>query len=222
MDRSLTISLGGQEYEIHRARLGKYLLLQEAAAEMRKAGEAAAKGGGGKAVAKAITAYFDVCLPDLTQAQLSTCSWVDIFSVMLEIIALNEIEVDFAIIKFPETSSGLPVPWGYPERMRHYWIHILAYAYKWSKKEIENIWPEEAYAYLQEITAQDQHEKEFVHSLSEVAYQYDQATKRSKYKPLARPAWMVLRDPKSIITRLPKMLMPMGEVVYPEGEEILH
>ncbi len=221
MDRSVTISLGGQEYEIFRARLGKYLLLQEAAANLNEAGKAAAKGGGGRAIIEAILASFNVYIPDLTRGQLSTCSWIEIVSAMLDISILNRIDVDFAILKFSGEDKGLPSPWEYPERMRHYWIHLLAYAYGWSKEDIENIWPEEAYAYLQEIMATEQHEREFVHSLSDIAYSYDQATKKSRYKPLARPAWMVMRDPKSVITRLPRLLMPVGDVQYPEGEEML-
>jgi hypothetical protein len=142
---------------------------------------------------------------------------------MLEISILNRIDVDFAILKFSDRNKdSLPEPWEYPERMRHYWIHLLAYAYGWSKEEIENIWPEEAYAYLQEIMATEQHEREFVHSLSEVAYSYDQATKRSTYKPIPKPSWMVMRDPKSVIVKLPRLLMPVGYVEYPEGEEMLH
>lgn len=222
MNQNVTISLGGQEYEIFRARLGKYLLLQEAVASLREAGEAAAKGGGSRPIIEALSAYLNVYVPNLTRAQLSTYSWVEIFSAMAKIAALNEIGVDFAILKFSDDGDGLPVPWDYPERMRHYWIHLLAYAYKWSKKEVENIWPEEAYAYLQEIIAHEQHEREFIHSLSELAYQYDQATKKARYQPLPRPAWMILRDPKSVITKLPKALMPVGNVEYPEGEEMLH
>jgi hypothetical protein len=218
VDRSVTISLGGQEYEIFRARLGKYLLIQEAAANLQKAGEAAAEGGGGKAIILALLAYLDVYIPDLTQAQLSTYSWIEIFSAMAEISLLNNIEIDFAILKY-QTDSGLPAPWEYPERMRHSWIHILAYAYKWSKEQIENIWPEEAFAYLQEIIAHEQQDREFVHSLSEIAYQYDSGSKKSRYKPLQRPAWMVVRDPKSMIVKLPLALVPVGEIVYPKGHD---
>ena len=224
MDRNVTISLGGQEYDVPQARLGKYLLLQEAAASLQKAGEAAAKGGGSEPVAAALTAYFNAYIPDLTQAQLSTYSWIEIFTVMAEISLINNIEIDFAILKY-QTDSGLPAPWEYPERMRHYWVHVLAFAYKWSKEQIENIWPEEAFAYLQEIVAQDQQEREFVHSLSEVAYQYDSGTKKSRYKPLIRPAWMVMRDPSTMIMKIPTVLVPQGKIVYPEGDpvqEILH
>ncbi len=218
MDRSVIFSLGGQEYEIFRARLGKYLLLQEAAANLTKAGKAASQGGGGKAVIRGLLAYFNVFIPELTENQIVNCSWIEIFSAMGEIAILNDIEIDFAILKY-KTEGGLPAPWEYPERMRHFWIHILAYAYKWSKEQIENIWPEEAFAYLQEIVAHEQQEREFAHSLSEVAYQYDSGTKKSRYKPLQRPPWMILRDPKSMIVKLPLALVPVGEIVYPKGHD---
>ena len=218
MDRSVIVSLGGQEYEISRARLGKYLLLQEAAGNLTKAGEAAAQGGGGKAVIKGFLAYFNVNIPELTEQQITTSSWMEIFTAMGEIAILNNFEIDFAIIKF-QSRGGLPAPWEYPERMRHFWIHFLAYAYKWSKEEIENIWPEEAFAYLQEIMAHEQSEREFAHSLSEIAYQYDSGSKKSRYKPLQRPAWMIARDPKTLIVKLPKELVPVGHIVYPKGHD---
>ncbi len=220
MDRNVTISLGGQDYEIHRARLGKYLLLQEALAAIKAAGEAAAKGGGGKAVIEGLTAYFGVYIPDLTRQQVASYSWVEIFSALIDVSILNRLDFEFAVLKPLGGKKGdLPEPWEYPQRMRYHWIHLLANRYHWTREEIENIWPDDAYAYLQEIIASDQYEKEFAHSLSDVAYSYDQATKKSKYQPLARPPWMILRDPKQVITRLPRMLMPIGLVEYPEGEE---
>ncbi len=223
MDRSVSISLGGHEYEIHRVRLGKYLLLQEASLEMRKAGKLAAKGGGAKAIINALADYLGVGIPDITPQKLATYSWLEIISAFSEISLLNKIDLDLAILKTTDKEgSGLPEPWEYSERIRYYWIHIFASTYNWSREEIENLWPEDAYAFLQEIIADDQQQKEFMHSLSEVAYHYDQATKKSKYKPLARPSWMIMRDPKSVITRLPALLMPVGDVQYPKGQEELH
>ena len=217
MDHSVTVSLDGQEYEIHRARLGQYLRIQEASAGLLRASSE----GDHRSIVDAIFAFFQVSIPDLTMEQFLENDWMQIAIAYAEIQNLNAPAFDLAIFKYSD-EGGLPVPWEYPERIRFFWIHSLAKVYHWTREAIEHLWPEEASAFLQEIVADEQYEHEFIYSLSEVAYHYDQATKKSKFKPLQRPAWMVLRDPKSLITRMPVALMPVGEVVYPEDDEVVH
>ncbi|KKL45509.1 hypothetical protein LCGC14_2354950, partial [marine sediment metagenome] len=133
----------------------------------------------------------------------------------------------FSIIRFAQ-DGGKPVPWDHSERSIIMWIHLIASCYSWSKEDIENLWPEEATAFVQEIIADEQHEREFVHSLSKVAYEYQKSSGKSRYKPLSQPAWMRFRQPiqkKHLITKVPKGLLPVGNVIYPEGtrdEEKLH
>ncbi len=216
MDRSVTVSLGGQEFEVHRARLGQYLRIQEAVSRLHDASTE----GDNRSIVDALLAFFQVTIPDLTRDQLVENNWIVIATAFASIQALNALDINFALFKFAD-ESGLPVPWEYPERMRYYWVHLIASAYHWHIERIEDLWPEDAIAFLQEIIAQEQYEREFVHSLSEVAYQFDQASKKSRYKPLLRPAWMIARDPKQLITKLPRALMPVGNVVLPE-DEVVH
>ena len=131
---------------------------------------------------------------------------------------MNLIDGEFAIMKYAR-SDQLPVPWNHPERLRISWIHILAQAYNWSKADIENLWTEEAIGFIQEIEADDQTQKEFLHSLSEVAYPYNQGTKTSKYAPLQRPLWMVKRDVEEVETTLDRRLLPIGIIHHADGSE---
>jgi hypothetical protein len=142
----------------------------------------------------------------------------------MDIQLLNTIKEDFAIFKVGAGGRGrsLPVPWEYDDRLRYFWVHLIARSYHWNREDIERLWPEDAVAYIQEILAHDQYEHEFMHSLSEVAYQYDKASKRSKYKPLQRPAWMILRDPATLKTRIHKVMLPVGLVIQAGQEEVLH
>ncbi len=214
MDRSVNISLGGQEYTVHRARLGTYLLLQEALVDLRSAG----KSGDNGSITRSLLAYLQVCIPSVDIGIFHQLSWLEIVTTIAEIEALNAVGVDFAVLRDFGERGSKPVPWEYSKRTRYLWVHLLASAYHWTREAIENLWPPEAIAFMQEIFAEDQYEREFLHSISEVAYQYDQATKKNKFVPLARPAWMTLRE-KHPTTRLIKELIPMGVVVYPEGEE---
>ena len=129
----------------------------------------------------------------------------------------------------PSHEKSEPEPWHYEGRTWHAYSHILAKAYGWTLKEISQLKVEDALAKIQEILVDEQLEREFVHGLSEIAYPYDKNTKKSTYKPLPRPHWM--RPAAKPIQRfkIPKSMMPMGNVVY-EGvvpdeylpKEIIH
>jgi len=69
-------------------------------------------------------------------------------------------------------------------------------------------------ALIQEILTDDQLEKEFAHSLSEVAYEYSSQTKKSHKVPLDRPVWMrpkFIKAEKKI--KIPANLIPIGNTI---------
>ena len=66
----------------------------------------------------------------------------------------------------------------------------------------------------QEISIDDQFEKEWEWSLSEIAFPYNQSTKKQEYKPLERPEWMLPISPKQLPTmKMRKDMMPVGNIV---------
>lgn len=215
MDRSVNVTLGGREYIVHRARLGVYLRQQEASSLLAAAG----KSGDNGSIMRAINKYLEIAIPEITPQIVEDASWVEIATAISLIEIINRVEIDFALLRFAgEPEASTPVPWEYEERLRYFWVHLLARSYHWTREEIENLWPEDALAFIQEILVHDQYDREFLHSISEIAYQYQPGTKSSKYVPLRRPLWMVLREEHPKV-KLHRDLMPIGVVVYPEGEE---
>lgn len=211
---SLTINLGGREFNVARARLGLFLDLEIVLSRMDKAVEKDDTG----AICDALFDYLSACIPELNRGLFYETLWHEIVNAYASLLVMNKIRGDFAIIS-RQMGKAKPVPWDYPERSKTVWIHMLASVYNWSRHDIENLIVEDAVGFVQEIQVDEQMRNEFEHSMSEIAYQYDQASKKSKYVPLRRPAWMVLRKelPR---TRLAKAYLPQGKVVA--VEEIKH
>lgn len=110
-----------------------------------------------------------------------------------------------------------PVGWDYKGRRYFYWSHLLASTYGWNKQQIDNLETDVALAYIMEIVVDQQLEKEFAWSLSEIAYPYDKATNKSVYKPLERPYFMLEEAPKPKKMMIPKALVPIGVVQDESG-----
>jgi len=66
----------------------------------------------------------------------------------------------------------------------------LAKSYGWNVEYIAQLDVDDALALVQEISLEEQFDKEWSYSLSEVAYEYDTASKKSKLRTLPRPSWM--------------------------------
>lgn len=106
--------------------------------------------------------------------------------------------------------------WDYDERMWYSYAHMIAKSYGWDFGHISQLKVVDALAIIQEILVDEQLEHEFYYGLSEAAYSYDQATKKSKFVPLTRPHWMRPKvEPEKIEKILiPVSLMPMGVIDY--------
>lgn len=213
MDQQVAIALGGREFTATRARLGLYLRLEIIRSRLLK--ETKAKGGG--EIADALFDYISLCVPELTREEFDASPWFEAINAFLTLATMNMIQDDFAILRH-HRPSGPSAPWDYPERLRVSWIHLIADAYKWRLEEIENLFLEDAVAFAQEIEVSEQMRNEFLHSLSEVAYPYNEGTKKHHYKPLTRPLWMVMRDEESVKTMIPKWALPAGKIVTLEEQ----
>jgi hypothetical protein len=221
-DQSVNIALGGREWNISRARLGDFLRLQQARETLLEG----VKSEDNREIVTGLYAFLRVLLTDLSEDEFYAAPWTEIGAayILIENINLLPHSDDYAIIRLA-VRDGDKVAWNYPERVVMIWVHMLAKAYGWSRDEVFNLWPEEAIALVMEILADEQMDREFLHALSDVAYEYNKATKKSSYKPLQRPAWMVFggRDGKVKKTKLRRDWLPQGAVIYPEGaEEIEH
>lgn len=215
MDKTVSVTIGGREYTVARARLGLYLDLEIVRSRLAKAVKVEENGF----IVNALFDFLNLPIPDMDRGAFNQAPWQEIVLAYVHLSALNMIEGDFAILKY-QSPGAKQVPWDYPERLKIVWIHSIATAYHWQITDIEQLQVEDAVGYLQEIVADEQLEKEFLHALSEVAYQYDQATKKSKYVPLHRPLWMVKRELDQIKTKIRRDLMPVGRIIT--IEEQLH
>jgi len=146
----------------------------------------------------------------------------------------DEVEAFFKLHNVTAPKSDLPLlhrepstksktdPWNYSGRVWFLYSNMIAKAYGWTEKQIAKLKVEDALAYIQEILTDEQLEREFWHSLSELAYEYDKATKKSKFRPMQRPYWMqkdIHEVEEKKLPKVPAHLMPMGVVINENKKE---
>lgn len=220
MGKPITIQLGGSEHTIARSRLGGFLALKRANELIKYA----VRIDNNAKIADGLYAFLNVAMPELRRETFNVVYWQEIFSAYYAIDAINQIPEleDFAILIQRVAKSGRVEAWHYPGRAPNVWIHIIADAYHWSREEILNLWPEDAVAYIQEIQAEKFRERNFLHSLSRVAYDYDKVSKKSKYIPLAIPTWMMMgiRNRINPIGRVDPKFIPLGKIIKSPAREV--
>jgi len=207
-----TVHVGGRDYEVSRARLGGYLAQQCAEARL----EDAVSRTETDAVCGMLFSILASTIP-VTRESFDSAPWQGIAEAISAVRAVNRIPDSnrFSILRFGQ--KGHVVPWDYPDRARILWVHQLGRAYGWTAEEILNLWPEDAIGLLQEIVADEQFDREFSHSLSELSYTWNKQG-QGKYRPLDRPGWMrVHLNPKQVVTRLRKVGLPVGVVITGDG-----
>lgn len=119
------------------------------------------------------------------------------------------------ILKSPKAKKESD--WEYKGRSWNYFSHLLADAYGWTLEYIAELDVNEALGHIQEVLTSEHLEHEFYHSLSEVAFAYNKSTKKSDYKPLTRPYWMLPVAKPLRKFRIPKSLLPLGVGVDMSG-----
>ncbi|RMD60174.1 hypothetical protein D6833_10255 [Candidatus Parcubacteria bacterium] len=193
----------------------KWLELEEYRAQIAKA--AADKRG--DALERGITAYLSAAVS--RRVKWSNVPWKQAVLALEGAVSVNMPRRAFPVLfQVEEQKSGSGVDFDYEGRMWYLWSHMLASNYGWSLEYIANLDVDEAIGHIQEILVDDQLEREWQWSISEVAYSYNQATKRSELRPLPRPAWMKMKKiepPKKI--RIHRMFVPIGHVVSQEDQD---
>lgn len=138
--------------------------------------------------------------------------WFDVLTAFLACVEKNSPTIKFPILTNAKEKNE-KAPWEYKGRSWYFWLNIFAKNYGWQEEYIGNLDIDTAIGLLQEITIDEQLDKEFTYGLSEVAYPYNESTKKSVYKPLERPDWMkpIVPEPKKIKIRAD--MLPMGVVI---------
>lgn len=132
--------------------------------------------------------------------------------------AFKEFSIDTSLpLLQPSPKEKKGEDWEYPGRSWNFYSHILAKSYGWTLDYIAELDTLEALGHIQEILTGEQIDREFIYSLSEIAYPYNKTTKKGEFKPLTRPYWMrpISKPIKKI--RIKRSMMPMGHVVDASG-----
>lgn len=153
---------------------------------------------------------------------LDNLPWHEAAYALSTLTQLNRVR-DLPLLRHPDKDGD--TPWDYPERSWFWWLHLFARRYGWDRTQVEALDIDEALALLQEILVEEQLEREWSWSLSEIAYPYNPTTKKSVYKPLPRPAWMsgTPRVVAGTVVKFQKGMLPVGAIVGEDGRErIVH
>lgn len=185
---------------IDRARLGLHLRLSRLLEEFETATDA-------PDLARLVRSYLAACGikddgPGLPQ-----------IAAFCQLVELNNWQWRLAFMARSEAADTKPA-YDYPHRVWAWWVHKIATRYGWGREQIFELWPEEAAAYLQEIFVAEFEEEEARRALSDVSYEYNKVTKKSRFVPLPRPAWMVSEEKEEVKTqKILKSMLPQGNVI---------
>lgn len=195
---------------IGRARLGRHLRLARLADEIKAALQIA----DAAQAAASIRKYLAVA--GVAEARL-TMIGVELLLTYSRLVELNAFRTIFAFQTLQGSTGQPPMPeppYTYPGRVWAWWIHKLASRYGWDRRQIFQLWPEEAAAYLQEILISEYDEADEARALSELAYHYDRSSMKARFIPLPRPAWMKDAETKpSSAWRIRRDMLPIGTVI---------
>lgn len=148
---------------------------------------------------------------DWTDEQLESVGWVDALLIYTECLKINSPKLSLAFLQLKEEKQK-EEPWEYPERLWYSFAHMLAQSYGWTMDVIAELDVDDALAMVQEIMLDEQFQREWEWSLTELAYPYDKSSKKSIFHPLNRPAWMYVRKEIRKV-KIAARMMPVGNVI---------
>jgi len=205
---SENVHIGRKKYTLHRAALKKWLELEDIRLSIKKAADSE-----NKQVSELIYTYLSVAF-DIHDIKWDTLTWIRIAEIYSTIIMLNLPKLEFPILK-AKVQDDRKVAWEYDGRTWYLWSHLLMSKYGWHLDCVASMDIDDALALIQEILIEEQIEKEWEWSLSEIAYPYDENSKSNKFSPLERPDWMSAPTKIEPIKKV-KILrkhMPIGNIV---------
>lgn len=194
--QGVTVTLAEREVTVPRARLGLHLRLGQLSDDFEAA-------PGSPEMTEAIRGYFKALGLEVDQAHP-----VEILRAFARLREANGWQFVLAFMK-AQGPKGESEPYDYEGRNWAWIVHKLASRYSWTRDHIFSLYPEEAAVYLQEILISEHLEAEERYRLSELAYQFDPTTKRSRYIPYSKPGWMYSQElPKPV--RILRSMLPFG------------
>lgn len=214
-------SIGNQRYSVTRPKLRKWLSIEQLRSDIKSADD-------GDQFATSLFAYLSALL-DIQPEPLEDVPWYEVidgyYFSSLELYPRLDLSI---LLSAKKKDNKLPDPWEYDERIWYTFVHLFAKNYGWSVEYVEELDVDDAYALVQEISLEDQFEKEWQWSLSEIGYEYDKSTKKSTLRKLPRPDWMMtgnLHFKEAVEKPRPKRrpmrqdFIPPGVVLYDEPKD---
>jgi len=217
----MEVTIGDKQYPLNRAKLRTWILLDGVKEEISKHSSSGDIDEICNDILKYVSMQFDISI-DI----LESVSWDGVVIAFNESLVIN-VPKDFPIFRFP-ARGGKEDVWEYDGRTWYYWLHLLASTYGWSIDYIANLDIDDAVALLQEINIDEQLGREFIWMTSEIAYPYNETTKRGEFKPLTRPTWMA--DEVHVIekveelkkTKILKSHLPQGVIIHHRDRDVTH
>lgn len=204
-----TVLLMGKEIKIKRLTLRGWTSLESIKKEMDSA---ISKRDYDKYYSASVR-FIEMALSVPTKIDWEIVPWWEYLEIYSEVITLNTPTIKFPILE-SSIKESKPLPWEYDGRSWFFWFNLFAKHYGWSENYIEKLDIDTAIGLYQEISIEDQFEKEWQWSLSEIAFPYNQSTKKQEYKPLDRPEWMLPISPKQLpVVKMRKDMMPVGNII---------
>lgn len=197
---------------IERATLYRWLQLEEIKERIFLAAEKRDK-------QELVDNFFDYLSTATNTDEWSDVDWLEIYHTFLDIEKKNKPTKPFPILI--QSGKNDEEGWTYRGRLWYYWLNRLASAYGWGIEQIKNLDIDDAIGLLQEVLIDEQREQDFIWRTSEIAYQYNETTKKSTFKPLDKPEWMknTKKYKKPEKTTIRKDFMPLGMVMRWEPDD---
>ena len=210
----VTFSINNQEYSVTRPKLRKWLSVEKLRSEVL---ESADRDG-------FIDNLFIYLSALLDTDGFDVAPWYEILEAyyLASIECYPKLDLSILITGKKKKEKKIPDPWEYEERVVYTWLHMLAKSYGWTLEYISELDVDDAFALIQEISLEDQLEKEWQWGLSDVGYEPEKGSNKLRLRPLPRPQWMTqgnynfqkeIEKPKPKV-RIRKDFVPPGVVVY--------
>jgi hypothetical protein len=151
--------------------------------------------------------------------EIFNAPWYEIIQAYSAITDLNKVR-EIPLLK-SDPSKPKEIPWEYDGRDWFWWVHMFAKNYGWTIPSVEELDINDALSLLQEVLVDQQLEKEWQWGLSEIAYPYNEGTKKQEFHKLDRPMWMEGKQANlpAMKVRFKKSMLPVGKIIGEDGNE---
>jgi len=203
-------------YTVERARLRLWIRLED----IQKFIKQAVDHKDANKLARYLCLYVSTAC-DIPVKELHSASWMEVVTAFTSILLTNQIKLNLPFMR-QGVEEDEEVPWDYEGRDWFVYANMFAKEYGWSLEYIGELEVEDAFSLFQEILVTRQLDNEWEWSLTDKTHTYNKATKNYDPVQFPRPIWMQKepKEPKKV--KIPKFLIPVGNVISYKDENTIH